>query len=322
MSVNNNFINSVPSLYQPLATLFPAPIVAKRAPTANDINYPLGQVWIYPALNEAFFLTSVTAGAATWEAVTGGAGVFTSLTVNPGPTSLSTVGNGNVLIGNAANTGTVQIDAGVGNFVLNGNGHTIGIGTDAAANTLLIGSLTAGASTTLQAGTGNMAFNTEATSTIAVNASSGAMAIHRAVNVDAAAGVNAFTSTSLTTGVAGIFTSSGPTVDAIQAAGGGISVPVVSNVAGASPVTVNARHGQAIFTDVINAGAYGTLTITNSTISATSIILANSSCATVNSACSVVQIAPGAGSVAITIFNGGAANTGDNILVNFWNMSA
>jgi len=154
MSVNNNFRNSVPSLVQPLATLFPAPIVAKRAPTANDINYPLGQEWVYPATNAVYFLTSVLAGAANWVDVSGAAGVFTSLTVNPGPTNLSTVGNGAVHIGNATNTGAVTIDVGTGNFALNGHGNVVSIASDAAANGVSLGSTTNGALTTIQGGNG------------------------------------------------------------------------------------------------------------------------------------------------------------------------
>lgn len=166
MSVNNNFRNSVPSLVQPLATLFPAPIAAKRAPTANDINYPIGQVWIYVANNAAFILTSVASGAANWVDVAGGAGVFTSLTVNPGPTMLSTIGNGNVQIGNAANTGTIHISTGTGNFLLDGNGNTVNIADDPAANTVILGSLTGAAATTIQAGTGDLFLNTSPTGQI------------------------------------------------------------------------------------------------------------------------------------------------------------
>lgn len=69
MSVNNSFINSVPSLVQPLATLFPPPVVAKRAPTANDINHPIGRLWVFTGNNTAYILTIVTGGAATWLAI-------------------------------------------------------------------------------------------------------------------------------------------------------------------------------------------------------------------------------------------------------------
>lgn len=94
-----------------------------------------------------------------------------------------------------------------------------------------------------------------------------------------------------------------------------------SNTPGASPQVVNARTGQVIFTDVIANGAYGTLTLTNSIISSSSVVIASVSCSTVNSACSIVGITPGSGSVAFRIYNAGSASTAANILVNFWVMN-
>jgi len=95
-------------------------------------------------------------------------------------------------------------------------------------------------------------------------------------------------------------------------------VLATKNVAGASPQIVNARTGQVAFTDVVANGAYGTLTLTNSTIAAASVIVASVSCTTVNSACQIVETTPGAGSVAFRIFNAGSASTAADILVNFW----
>lgn len=98
----------------------------------------------------------------------------------------------------------------------------------------------------------------------------------------------------------------------------GTSIQVAApTVAGASPVVNNARAGQASFTDVVANGAYGTLTITNSAVTAASVILAVASCATVNSAVHVVGIVPGAGSVAVRVFNAGAASTDVNININY-----
>lgn len=90
------------------------------------------------------------------------------------------------------------------------------------------------------------------------------------------------------------------------------------SVAGASPVVNNSRQGQASFTDVIANGAYGTLTITNSTITASSVIIPVASCTTVNSAVQVAGIVPGSGTVAIRLFNAGSASTAANININYW----
>ena len=101
------------------------------------------------------------------------------------------------------------------------------------------------------------------------------------------------------------------------ATAGGIQVSATS-VAGASPVVNNVRTGQASFTDVIANGAYGTLTVTNSLVSASSVIIASASCTTANSAVSIVGIAPGSGSVAFRCYNAGSASTAANININFW----
>ena len=153
---NNQVLNTAYSLGQgPLSPIFPPPISSIRAPTANDIGYPIGQVWVVKGGSAAYLLVNVAAGAATWLSIAGGAaGVFTALTVNPGPTNLSTVGNGAVTIGNATNTGAVTISVGTGNFALNGNGHTIGIGSDATAgNVINIGNNTGGTTVAINGGT-------------------------------------------------------------------------------------------------------------------------------------------------------------------------
>lgn len=49
---------------QPTVDVFPAPIIASRAPATSDINYPIGQSWIYSGL--LYALTAKSAGSATW----------------------------------------------------------------------------------------------------------------------------------------------------------------------------------------------------------------------------------------------------------------
>lgn len=149
----------------------------------------------------------------------------------------------------------------------------------------------------------------------------GATHINNNLLITPLAAVNGLTVTTLTTGIPVTLTSSAATVDDLRLVGGGIKVSPVSNVAGASPQVVNARFGQAIFTDVIANGAYGTLTVTNSMAALTSVILANASCVTVNSALQIVEITPAGGSFAVRIFNAGSASTAADILVNFWVMS-
>jgi len=149
----------------------------------------------------------------------------------------------------------------------------------------------------------------------------GAVTVNNNVIVTPLAGVNGLTVTTLTTGIPATFASSAANIAALVLTTGGMRVTPVSNVAGASPQVINARFGQAIFTDVIANGAYGTLTVTNSTAALGSVILANASCITVNSAVHIVEITPAGGSFSVRIFNAGSASTAANILVNFWVMS-
>jgi hypothetical protein len=66
----------------PLGGFEPLPIIAKRAPTVNDKNYQIGQLWVYSASNAAYILTSVVANVATWTSLTSGsASTVGSLTI-------------------------------------------------------------------------------------------------------------------------------------------------------------------------------------------------------------------------------------------------
>jgi hypothetical protein len=123
----------------------PKTIVSNRAPLGSD-HADNGTFWLEPrdvtrtVVNGAWIATSTIAGVTTWLSLANaGVGTFTSLTVNPGPTSLSTVGSGAVTIGNAANIQPIIINSGTGSLFLNGNGHAIIIGNDANANTITVG---------------------------------------------------------------------------------------------------------------------------------------------------------------------------------------
>ncbi len=90
--------------------------------------------------------------------------------------------------------------------------------------------------------------------------------------------------------------------------------------AAASPVVVNGRSGQAIFTTVsIAAAADLTLTITNSAITgATTQVIYSMSGATTGSALSIKSVTNSAGSSAIVVTNGtGATTTTADITMNF-----
>lgn len=116
-------------LTQALIPNNPTPILAKRAPTTNDIGYPLATLWDYVAGNAIYILSSVVNNSATWVQVTsgGGAGVFSTLTVTTGPSNLSgtlTVG-GNIV----SSTGNITSSTGMvvaGTNVVAETGHVEG----------------------------------------------------------------------------------------------------------------------------------------------------------------------------------------------------
>lgn len=90
--------------------------------------------------------------------------------------------------------------------------------------------------------------------------------------------------------------------------------------AAASPVVLNSRAGQVIFTSVsIAAAADLTLTITNSAITAsTTQVIYSMSGATTGSALSIKSVTNSSGSSAIVVTNGtGATTSTSNITLNF-----
>lgn len=128
-------------LSQALPNIFPSPIAAKRIPTVNDIKYQLGQIWIVPATNVAYILTSVVGGIATWVLLEtgGGAGAFTTLT-STGATTLATTGASTNTFGNTTGATSLSLLVGTGNFVLNGVGaSTYSIGAATTTGTITIG---------------------------------------------------------------------------------------------------------------------------------------------------------------------------------------
>lgn len=95
-----------PSLYgfpTPINTVFPAPIIAQRAPTTADISYPIGQSWIDEVGDDAYVLVDVTAGVATWNVTATTPGNVDTLTGNSGGAITPSAGNINLAGGTLAN---------------------------------------------------------------------------------------------------------------------------------------------------------------------------------------------------------------------------
>jgi len=93
---------------------------------------------------------------------------------------------------------------------------------------------------------------------------------------------------------------------------------VGTSVAGATPIVNNVRAGQVAFSDDITAGSTVALVMTNSLITAASVIIAVASCSSAGSACLIRDIAPGSGTVTFNTTNLGASSAAATININFW----
>lgn len=349
-------------LSQALIDVFSPPIVAHRAPTTAD-KAQLGTLWIEPtdtsgtAVNSAWILTSIINNSATWVLVEtgGGAGVFSSLTVNPGPTNLSTVGNGAVNIGNSTNTQAITITAGTGNIALVGAGHSIGIGNDAAANTVTVGSTSGAATTTIQGGTAGVSVATSATGTITIGSAAmtgtitlGDSTAGQTINISSTAAANTVnivgagatvaSAVNIGTGAAAHVVTLGSTNGAasttVQAGTEGISLsqatgrlaatPNISTAQVTTTPTFNARLGNMVVDGSgaakIAAGATVTFVITNSFVTATSMALvtvaSTEDVATVQLAITAIRLQ--ASTMSVSIKNSGGSDTAANFYINWW----
>lgn len=93
---------------------------------------------------------------------------------------------------------------------------------------------------------------------------------------------------------------------------------VAPSVSGATPLVNNSRYGQVSYTNIIAiTPAYFTYVLTNSLITANSVIQADVSCSTVNTALGVVGIVPSAGSVSFRVYNSGTAASVANVIINY-----
>lgn len=115
-------------------------------------------------------LTSGTSLTVTTSATVGttlgvtGTSTLAALT-QVGTCNINHTGNAATTIGNSSGSGSITVDVPSGNLTVVGNGNTIAIGTDAAANVVQIGSSTGAASLTELVGTGNYSLDGAATST-------------------------------------------------------------------------------------------------------------------------------------------------------------
>lgn len=119
---------------QPEAILASAPIIAKRVPTVNDINYPLGTLWVNTITSNSYILGRVASNQATWAQISAAAGAVNTVTGNTGGALVPAAGNVNIV-----GDGTTISVAGAGSTL------TVGL----VASPVITGSLTVNGSITL-----------------------------------------------------------------------------------------------------------------------------------------------------------------------------
>lgn len=100
----------------PLPALAPTPIISIRVPATTDISYEVGTPWINTATAQAWTLTRVLAGAATWSLSSPGASDVDTLTgdgggaISPAGGNITLAGGTNITTAGAVNTITYNLD--------------------------------------------------------------------------------------------------------------------------------------------------------------------------------------------------------------------
>ena len=106
-------VNRGYGLGNPLGKIFPSPVIAARAPTTGDKKFPVGQVWVNTATDQAYTLTSVS-GDATWSLSSPGASdVDTINSLSPTAGNIIIDGGTNITDSNAGSTVTLNLDAAI-----------------------------------------------------------------------------------------------------------------------------------------------------------------------------------------------------------------
>ena len=160
---------------------YKAPIISKRNPTSLDTGYPIGQIWVNKVSAASYILSSVAAGAATWNVLSATAGTIATITGDSGGAESPLSGNFNLLgtanqiaVTGSANTETFSLIGPYTPSTYTAHGVLVGAGTSS------IVALTAGSNGQVLLGStgANPAFGTlTTTSGIAYTTGAGALAI-------------------------------------------------------------------------------------------------------------------------------------------------
>ncbi len=238
--------------------VFPAPVVAQRSPTNNDIHYNIGQAWIDVPNQNYYGLVAKEANVATWSILSpqiGGVNILTGDTgggINPLGGNISLLGTANQIVTVGVDN---QINFGLSNTVVApGTLTSTGLFTGSASATIVTGAVAlnlgadAGAST-INLGTGSSARAINigtgvAGSNITMGAQTGSTFLH----VNTGSGGVSFQGT-------GAFTVNNA-AGAINI-GAGTSAQTVNLGTGVAAKTVNLGSTTTTSTTTINAGSGG-----------------------------------------------------------------
>lgn len=255
-----------------------------------------------------FALNLGTAGNRT--ITVGATGGTSALILNGGSGNITTACDGTVDIDSA---GAVSINSsgatlGLGN---DADAYAINIGTGAAQRDITIGNITGTTGVDINAGSGDINI-TSTDSIIGLVSGSGA------INIGADAAAKSITLGN-TTGATAVSIDSGTGGIDINAAGIVTMTPATDTQAAAA-VTIDANVGVGVFTGLTTAAAGSqVLTVTNSICTVDSAILCTLANKGANDAqCTITRVIPGAGSFTVTYQNLGAAALNDDLILTFW----
>jgi hypothetical protein len=217
---------------------------------------------------------------------------------------------------------------GIGNDAVAQN---INIGTGAAARVITIGNVTDATQVVLNSGTAGISMastgagdividsdNTlllDADGVLELNSSAGAISIGNDANAQA---INIGTGAAARTLTVGN-TTAGSSVILRGGAVGNIKVTPATNSAAGAAITLDSKVGVVTLTGLTTAAAASeTLTITNSEVSATSGILVSvSDAGAADAQLTIQRVKPGAGSFVVIVKNNGAASLNGDIIVSW-----
>lgn len=241
-------------LSEPLPSLAPAPIQAKRAPTTSDRGFLPGTLWINLLTNNAYILTSVVANAAQWLQISVGSGSFATIS-STGQFTLDTTTAAANTLGNTTGTTSISMLVGTGGFSLDGvptSAYTFMPST--TSGTVNFGGTGANTGTaTLFGGTGAQAINLAASGTGAKTITIGATGSVDVISIGSTTGASSL---------------------ALKSGSAGVAISGATVVTGALSSTTTVTAGTALIaTTSVTAGTSITATLGNITATNGDVIL-------------------------------------------------